>query len=75
MFLHAGAYTTGNNFMEDVLVASRLLTIRERRDPGQYTPGKIFYQVKITEKGRMFVEAWKKGDQAAAIGLGGAVDK
>ena len=53
------------------LAASRLLAISERRDPGQYTPGKIFYQVKLTERGHKFVEAWKNGDQAAAIGLGG----
>jgi hypothetical protein len=32
-------------------------------------PSKSIYVIELTEKGKLFVEAWKKGDQKLAIEL------
>ena len=29
----------------------------------------MLYRIRLADKGRMFIDAWKKGDQGAAIGV------
>ena len=55
------------------LISADLLTVRQLvATQGAHCmggPSKAIYQLKLTEKGKLFLEAWKKGDQKAAIQL------
>ena len=53
------------------LAASNLIELKQEwhqtaQDPGAF---RQLYRVRLTEKGKQFVEAWKKGDQQAAVEL------
>lgn len=51
------------------LIASGLADVIEdiEQDPGHRGGFRVWYKARLTEKGRLFVEGWLKGDQQAAI--------
>lgn len=53
------------------LAGSDLITLRQgvHNFIGDHGLQQLLYVAELTEKGRMFVDAWKKGDQEAAIDI------
>ena len=55
------------------LIAADLVEVRQLTgtlgEPSSNGPCKAIYSLKLTQKGKLFIEAWKKGDQEAAIQL------
>ncbi len=60
-------YVSGDGLLECAgLIASGLVHVSPVVEPARVLPN---YGVSLSERGRLFVEAWKSGDQKAAISL------
>ncbi len=52
------------------LAASGLVSINEfPYQVDRFTYGQDWYRIHLTDKGKMFVDAWRSGDQATAVAL------
>ncbi len=61
-------HITGDGFPAyAALAASGLIYVNEAREPGGWSSARICYRIRLTERGQLFVEGWKNGDQTAAI--------
>lgn len=59
---------TGDGIVEYApLAASGLIVLKPRTWKGFDGSQRTYYVARITDKGKVFVEGWKKGDQSAAI--------
>ena len=64
-----GVYVSGDGLIECAgLIASGLVKVRAEVDAGKIIPND--YRLDLTQKGRIFLDAWKKGDQETAVNAG-----